>query len=351
MPTGSAHAAVLTANIIWAAWNVASRALVSSGTNPVVFATYREIACAVFLLLVTMARRQCSGSEKAIRFAPREWSLLLLCGSVLFSFQVAFLLGVGGADATTAGLSILLVPLIALIGTACLGWEPLPLCRGSRRTLIASWAKLAGIACAFCGCAFLILSPAAHASVAEDGASPQQPPQPPQRDDGTWAVGCAVLFLSGVGTAVFVLAQRPLLERHAADVVMTACYGVAPAVAAGACAVWAVLVQPSPATFGLSVAEAQALAFTVVFASCAAFTLFTYANSVLPATVVTLYGILQPILSSILAVLLLGEPPSHGTMVGGPLVIVGLVVTTLAAPGEAVGSARVNLEQPLLHAT
>ena len=270
----TAHAAVLAANVLWATWNVASRALVSTGTNPVVFATYREIACAIFLALVTLARQWlCGGGGKS--FTMREWRLLLLCGTILFFFQVAFLVGVGGADATTAGLSILLVPLIALIGTACLGWEPLPLCRGPRSARIASWAKLAGIACAFLGCGFLICTPSA-AHTAADGASPQQQQQ--QTNGGAWALGCAVLFLSGVGTALFVLAQRPLLQTHAADVVMTACYAVASAVAAGACGVWALVVRPSPATFGLSVAEAQALAFTVVFASCAAFTLFTYAN-------------------------------------------------------------------------
>lgn len=72
-----------------------------------------------------------------------------------------------------------------------------------------------------------------------------------------------------------------------------------------------------------------------------------FVGSVLPATVVTLYGITQPIVSSILAVLFIGEPPSPGAMVGGPLVVLGLVITTLAAPEEAARS-TVSLEQPLL---
>ena len=44
-----AHVALCAANFLWATWNIASKAMVSSGLNPVVFAAYREMGCAAVL--------------------------------------------------------------------------------------------------------------------------------------------------------------------------------------------------------------------------------------------------------------------------------------------------------------
>ena len=74
--------------------------------------------------------------------------------------------------------------------------------------------------------------------------------------------------------------------------------------------------------------------WTLLYAAClvgfAAYALFTFANSRLPATVCTLYGILQPLLTSAFAFAFEGEPPSAACYVGGPLILGGLVLTTLA---------------------
>ena len=236
---------------------------------------------------------------------------MLLCGALLFLFQVAFLFGVGETDATLAALSILLVPTTTLVATAALGWEPLSL------SSVHSWAKLLGIACACWGCALVVLRPTSAITRPDVLAATDN-----------WSWGSAVLFMSGVGTAAFALSQRPLLHYHSADEVMAATYCVAAAASFVCCAAWAVL-RPDPAVFSLNLHEAEALVFTVVFASCAAFVLFSYANSLLPATLVTLYGILQPLLTSCFAYATLGETPSPGTLCGALLIVLGLMLMTL----------------------
>ena len=45
---------------------------------------------------------------------------------------------------------------------------------------------------------------------------------------------------------------------------------------------------------------------------------------------VTLCGILQPLLTSLLAYVALGEAPSRGALLGGPLIVLGLLLVTWA---------------------
>ena len=61
-----------------------------------------------------------------------------------------------------------------------------------------------------------------------------------------------------------------------------------------------------------------------------AYCLFTYANQRLPATLLTLYGIVQPLLTSLMAYAVLGEAPRSGCLAGASLIVLGLVLTAVA---------------------
>ena len=71
------------------------------------------------------------------------------------------------------------------------------------------------------------------------------------------------------------------------------------------------------------------------FVGVGAYCLFTYANQRLPATLLTLYGIVQPLLTSLMAYAVLGEAPRSGCLAGASLIVLGLVLTavgTVATP-------------------
>lgn len=304
----AAHAAAIAAQIIWASWNVISVSLRHAGSDPVVFAFYRELLCAVLLCVAARVRRR----PPALKLA--DAALLVPCGGCLASFQLLYLFGVGGVDANTAGLSNLLIPVLALAASALLGWEPLPLCRGSPRALRASYAKLAGVGCSCAGCAILVLKPDAPL------ASPSL---------GGYAAGCLCLLLSAAGAVAFTLLQKPLLHRFAELDVLAGCYAVAALVAAAICAVWQRVARPAALTLGRD--ELGALAYAVGLVGIVAYSAFTFANSRLPASLLTLYGILQPLCTSCLAFALLGETPNRAVLLGGPLIVLGLCIATLAS--------------------
>ena len=115
------------------------------------------------------------------------------------------------------------------------------------------------------------------------------------------AIGCGFLFAAASGTVAFILLQKPLLRRFDHLAVLAAAYGTASIIAAAVCAAWTLLFSPDGvAALALSANQTWALLYTVMLVGCAAYALFTLANARLPATVVTLYGILQPLLTSLL---------------------------------------------------
>ena len=331
-PPYAAHAALIGANALWSGWNVGSRALISSGTDAIVFATYREVLCATLLCGLALAARCGYGRccDVALhtfdfwqKLTRRDLLLFVTSGGCLFLFQLAFLFGVGLVSANAAGLSILLVPLTTLVLSAALGLEQIGV------------PKLAGVACACAGCALVVLvGPTAEAATeaADDAGSGHA-----GSGHAGWAQGCVLLLLSGVGTSIFVLGQRPLLDRFAELDVVAGCYSVAAVVALSALGAYKGLVRPD-ARLSVTPSEGLSLCLASVLVGVLAYSLFTYANRWLPATLVTLYGILQPLLTSLLAYTLLGETPSTGTLLGGALLVLGLLLTTWAE--RAAASAR-----------
>ena len=341
----AAHGAILIAQGIWATWNVVSRHLVTSGADPVIFATYREALCALVLIVLAVARRYISSDASAEYLLPlsrRDVLLLATCGTALGGMQLLFLFGVARVEASIAGLSNLLIPVLTLIATAALGWEPLPLVHAPAAQLRTSYIKVAGVACACAGCAVLVLMPGAGSGETESS----------RRQLATTAdaaVGGGFLLLSACGGVVFTLSQKPLLRRFGEIDTLAACYTVATAVAVAVCAVRAALFPPaSPVRLTLRADEAIALLYTVGLVGVGAYSLFTYANARLPATVVTLYGITQPLLTGLLAVAILHEPIAQGTLAGGPLLVLGPVLTTGATRAAGADGGSGTLAEALL---
>ena len=279
----AAHAAVIGAQLVWSSWTVLSKRLMDTGSDPIIFATCRELGCASVLFMATAVQRWVS-REPSFSYTRREAFLLVCCGMAMGAMQLTFLLGVRKVDATTASLSNLLIPILTLVTTGVLGWEPLPLCGARCSALCPSYTKVAGVLCACAGCAVLIYNPTGALDAPSEG-------------EMQYLVGCAFLLLSSCGSVAFVLTQKALLRRHGELEVLAAAY---------------------------------ALAFTVSFVGVGAYCLFTYANQRLPSTLLTLYGIVQPLLTSLMAYAVLGEAPRSGCLAGASLIVLGLVLTAVA---------------------
>jgi drug/metabolite transporter (DMT)-like permease len=77
-----------------------------------------------------------------------------------------------------------------------------------------------------------------------------------------------------------------------------------------------------------------AMGYLVVFGSLVGFTAFAYCINELPATVVGTYAYVNPVVAVALGSLILEEPLSPGLLVGGALVVVAVVLTTMARRPE-----------------
>lgn len=72
-----------------------------------------------------------------------------------------------------------------------------------------------------------------------------------------------------------------------------------------------------------------ALAYLGVFGSLIGFTAFAYCLDTLPATTVGTYAYVNPVVAVVLGRIVLGEALSPGLLVGGILIVVAVVLTTL----------------------
>ena len=316
----AAHAAVIGAQLVWSSWTVLSKRLMDTGSDPIIFATCRELGCASVLFMATAVQRWVS-REPSFSYTRREAFLLVCCGMAMGAMQLTFLLGVRKVDATTASLSNLLIPILTLVTTGVLGWEPLPLCGARCSALCPSYTKVAGVLCACAGCAVLIYNPTGALDAPSEG-------------EMQYLVGCAFLLLSSCGSVAFVLTQKALLRRHGELEVLAAAYALACVSLVVACAAYYMACKQAPAMalgrFTLGREELVALAFTVSFVGVGAYCLFTYANQRLPSTLLTLYGIVQPLLTSLMAYAVLGEAPRSACLAGASLIVLGLMLTAVA---------------------
>ena len=156
------------------------------GADPVVFAFFRECGTAV-LLCSACALLQLRRDTPAFPRPTRTEALLMFVGGAggMYVLQFLYVIGLQLADATTAAIVGTLTPVLTLVVATASGLER------------CSWRRVAGVVIATGGCVVLVM---AQASGAAGGGS-------------NTLLGLAVLLVSDVGAAAFVLRQKPLLKR------------------------------------------------------------------------------------------------------------------------------------------
>lgn len=138
-----------------------------------------------------------------------------------------------------------------------------------------------------------------------------------------------LILLAALATALFAVLQRPLLERYRPIELMAyVTWG-------GTVPMLLFLPGLAEAVVGAWPRSALAALHLGVFPSAIAYTLFAVALSRAPATLVTTYLYLIPIVALLLSWWWLGEVPTVLTVVGGAVVVVSLVVVRHAKRRDA----------------
>ena len=85
---------------------------------------------------------------------------------------------------------------------------------------------------------------------------------------------------------------------------------------------WGRMAAASPRAWG-------GIAYLVLFGSLVGFTAFAYCLNELPATTVSTYAYVNPVVAVVLGAVVLGEPLTPGLVAGGLLIVLSVALTTL----------------------
>lgn len=284
-------AAAATTLVLWASAFVAIRHL-GHTVSPGALSLGRLLVASLALgvLVLWRARRTAVSGAAQLRLTGREWALLLLCGVAWFGiYNLALNAAEQRVDAGTAALIVQVGPIIvALLATVFLG------------ELLTRWLVI-GMAIGFVGVA--IIAQGSSSSSDSD------------------VVGVGLAAVAAVTYAIGVLAQKPLLRRlPGLEVTWLACV-----IGAIVCLPWAGdlvdVVRTAPAS------SLWWILYLGLAPTALAFTTWAYALSRTDAGKMALTTFLVPLLTTVIAWLLLSEVPPLLALLGGALCIGGVLLT------------------------
>lgn len=280
--------AILLASLAWGTNGVATRAALNDGVPPIAMVAIRAVL-AIAILYVLLRLRG--------RGAPRDWATWssgLVQG--VFQLSVPFVLFTLAYDNASAGFVGLLVALVPL-GTAVAAHVMLP---DERLHL----AKVAGLAIAFGGVAFLLVS---GDSGLEEGGRP---------------VVAAALALGAVVSISFagVYAKGKADEFDPMELTFMQ-FVVGVVLVGGTMLVFEGLPEAISA-WGWAL-----ILYMTVIGSVLPFMIFFWLLQQVSATKASLIGYVIPLIALVAGIVLLDEKLQLGILVGGALILIGVIVT------------------------
>ncbi len=255
---------------------------------PLLLVGLRMAIAGVFILPIYLWRRQ----DKHDAWTWLEFRRVLLLGIFgVAGNQLFFVVGLAWTSVAHAAIVVTLMPVMVLLFSAFLRHEHI------------TARKIAGMLTAAAGVAVLQLSK--------------------DRSSGATLTGDCFIFLSVFSFAIFTVIGKQLTKRHAGVTVNTIAY------AGGGFALL-------PMTFSLashfefgrvSAAAWWSLIYMAVFAAVIAYLIYYYALTYFPASRVSAFSYLQPLVATLFAIVLIGEHVSTALVIGGILVLSGVYVT------------------------
>ena len=282
------HAALGAAQLGFALFPVLGKITLGS-VPPLTFAAIRVTASA---LLLDLLRRLGSPAE-TLRPGDRRSILLFALLGVSIN-QVLFILGLSMSTAIHTTILTAMIPVFTLVAAVALGRE-----RFTRRAALAILLAAIG--------AVLLLRPA--------GEGPAE---------GQTA-GNLLLLANGLSYSLYLVLSRPILARYRVSTFVAAVfrYGALPIVLCALPSLWRFDV-------GAVSGEAWAcFAGIIVVSTVMPYMLNSWALARTEASRVAFYVFMQPLISTLLAVAVLGEGLSGSTVAAGVLILGGLAVSVL----------------------
>lgn len=284
-------AAIAAAALAWGTNGVATRAALGDGVPPIALVAIRAVLATAILYALLRLRGRTAPSDLA------TWSGGLVQGVFQLSIPfVLFTLAYENASAGFVGLLVALIPLgTALLAHFLLPDEPLHL------------AKVAGLAVAFAGVAFLLLS-------GDSGL-----------DEGGKPLLAAALALGSVISISFagVYAKGRATEFDAMELTFMQ-------FAIGIVLIGSTMLIAEGLPGAISVWGWMLIIYMTVVGSVVPFLLFFWLLQQVSATKASLVGYVVPLISLIAGIVLLDEKLQLGIAVGGVLILAGVVLTDRA---------------------
>jgi drug/metabolite transporter (DMT)-like permease len=208
--------------------------------------------------------------------------------------QLFFVMGIGRTSVAHAAIMIGITPILVLVIACMIGQESI------------SVAKLTGMVLALTGVVALQITPS--------------------KVNGTSLSGDLLVFLAAFTFAVFTVAGKRVAPNFGSVTVNTFAY-----VGGGATLLPIVLWQSSGFSFqNVSSAAWASIAYMAAFPSVLCYLIYYYALNHIPASRVSAFSYLQPLLATLMAIPLLGENPTRSLLLGGGLVLLGVFVAERA---------------------
>lgn len=251
---------------------------------PAQLTAVRTGMAALILLLIWLARPR-------PHLPPRDLGALALLGLLgIAANQLLFAFGVPRTSVAHASLLSAMAPIMVLLTASVLGQERITL------------RKIVGMAVAIGGVAVLQIDPNGHALATLPGD--------------------VIILLSALAIALY-----SVLGKH-----VTARLDIVTVNAVSFLAGFVVLAPFLAAPRGFSYVSVSArgwlsLLYMAVFPSVLGYLIYCYALSRMPASRVSAFSYLQPLLATIFAVPMLGEPVTGSLAGGGALILAGVYVT------------------------
>jgi len=225
----------------------------------------------------------------------REWGLLVLAS--FFGVPLQFLIQFYALSITTVSHASLMVgtmPVILAVGAAVFAHE---------RMDRVGWAALAG---STCGAGLIALGGGAHAK------------------GGATLAGDLLVVVSLLIALSWILINKGLMERHS-HIVVTA-YGLV--IGTAMLMVWVPIRYGMPPLAGVSVKAWLALAGSGVLCTATTTLLWNWGMTQVPASQAGVLLNMEPLLGSLLGVLVLGERLGPSAWVGGGLILASAITLT-----------------------
>lgn len=318
------YGALILAQLFWSGFHLFAK-MAFEHMPPMVLPMLRAIGTAPIMFVI------CYWQDRNFwRLPLADLKLLALIGCIVcMGCQNLFNLGLMLTTAADGGITQPAVPVFAACMAIVLKREQ------------GGWLKMSGIACAVVGTVCIVVGETYYSSpkAADDNSSPLASGNgggapidaTEEVNPGRRLLGIGCFMLQCFLFAIYLLIQKPLLARIPTTTItfytfLFAIPGTSVIAAYFAANMdWAAL----PPMWYVSIA------YTVAFASIGGFLLFSYATRHLPASASSMGVTLQPLTSSLLGAIFLGELLTWAHALGGLFLIAGLAIVIYSRHREA----------------